>query len=110
MAMTKYQRRQKELRRKLREDEKFFRDSAQLSINVLSVVPVYIMLEQYGWKRIRPTAWPWALFAYSSRLLTKSQAPKSTSENRALTTPACTAAAVLGVAVTGGAYSVSTSP
>lgn len=53
MALTRYQQRQKELRRKLREDEKFFRDSAQLSINVLSVVPVYIMLEQYGWKRIR---------------------------------------------------------
>ena len=53
VALARYQQRQKELRRKLREDEKFFRDSAQLSINVLSVVPVYIMLEQYGWKRIR---------------------------------------------------------
>lgn len=51
--MTKHQQKQKELRRRLREDEKFRRDSAQLSINVLSVVPIYILLEQYGWKRKR---------------------------------------------------------
>ena len=51
--MTKHQQRQKELRRRLREDDKFRRESAQLSINVLSVVPVYILLEQYGWKRKR---------------------------------------------------------
>lgn len=51
--MTKHQQRQKELRRRLREDEQFRRESAQLSINVLSVVPVYILLEQYGWKRKR---------------------------------------------------------
>lgn len=51
--MNKHQQRQKEMRRRLREDEKFRRDSAQLGIDVLSVVPVYIMLEQYGWKRIR---------------------------------------------------------
>lgn len=41
------------MRRKLREDEAFKREAAQLSIDVLSVVPAYIMLEQYGWKRIR---------------------------------------------------------
>lgn len=51
--MNKHQLRLKEMRKRLREDEKFRRDSAQLSIDVLSVVPVYIMLEQYGWKRIR---------------------------------------------------------
>jgi hypothetical protein len=51
--MTKHQQKQKELRRRLREDEKFRKESAQLSINVLSVVPVYILLEQYGWKRKR---------------------------------------------------------
>lgn len=51
--MTKHQQKQKELRRRLREDDKFRRESAQLSINVLSVVPVYILLEQYGWKRKR---------------------------------------------------------
>lgn len=53
--MNKYQQKQKELRRKLREDEAFRRKSAQISIDVLSVVPVYIMLEQYGWKRKRLT-------------------------------------------------------
>ena len=53
--MTKHQQRQKELRRRLREDEKFRRESAQISIDVLSVIPVYIMLEQYGWKRKRLT-------------------------------------------------------
>lgn len=37
----------------MREDEKFRRDSAQLSIDVLSVVPVYIMLEMYNHKRKR---------------------------------------------------------
>ena len=51
--MTKHQQKQKELRRRLREDDKFRRESAQLSINVLSVVPAYILLEQYGWKRKR---------------------------------------------------------
>lgn len=51
--MTKHQQKQKELRRRLREDDKFRRESAQLSINVLSVVPVYILLEKYGWKRKR---------------------------------------------------------
>lgn len=51
--MTKHQQKQKELRRRLREDDKFRRESAQLSINVLSVVPVYILLEQYGWRRKR---------------------------------------------------------
>lgn len=55
IAMTKHQQRQKELRRRLREDEKFKRDSAQISIDVLSVVPVYILLEMLGWKRKRLT-------------------------------------------------------
>lgn len=53
--MTKHQQRQKELRRRLREDEKFRRESAQISIDVLSVVPVFILLEQYGHKRKRLT-------------------------------------------------------
>ena len=53
--MTNHQKRQKELRRRLREDEKFKRDSAQISIDVLSVVPVYILLEMLGWKRKRLT-------------------------------------------------------
>ncbi len=53
--MNKYQQRQKELKRRLKEDEKFRRQSAQISIDVLSVVPVYVMLEQYGWKRKRLT-------------------------------------------------------
>lgn len=51
--MNKYQQKQKEMRRRLREDEKFRRESAQISIDVLSVIPVYIMLEQYGWKKKR---------------------------------------------------------
>lgn len=53
--MTKHQQRQKELRRRLREDEKFRMESAQISIDVLSVVPVYVLLEMYGWKNKRLT-------------------------------------------------------
>lgn len=53
MKMNKYQKKQKEIRRRLREDEKFRRDSAQECITILSVIPVYVMLEQYGWKRVR---------------------------------------------------------
>lgn len=53
--MTKHQQKQKELRRRLREDEKFRRESAQISIDVLSVVPVYVLLELCGWKNKRLT-------------------------------------------------------
>ena len=41
------------MKQRLREDESFRREAAQLSINVLSVVPVYIQMEMYGHKRIR---------------------------------------------------------
>lgn len=53
MSLPKHQQRQKELRRRLREDEKFRRESAQISIDVLSIVPVYILLEMLGWKKKR---------------------------------------------------------
>ena len=53
--MTKHQQKQKELRRRLREDEKFRRESAQISIDVLSAVPVYVLLELCGWKNKRLT-------------------------------------------------------
>lgn len=53
MALSKYQQKQKKMRRQLREDEKLRREAAGLSINVLSVVPVYVLYELCGWKRIR---------------------------------------------------------
>lgn len=46
--MNKHQQRLKEMKKKIREDEKFRKEAAQLSINVLSVVPAYVMLE-FGW-------------------------------------------------------------
>ena len=54
MGMPKHQQRLKELRRRLREDEKFKMDAAKLNIDALLVVSVYIMLE-HGWKRKRLT-------------------------------------------------------
>lgn len=53
MALNRWQKKQKEMRRRLREDENFRMESAQLSINVLSVLPVYILREMNGWGRIR---------------------------------------------------------
>ena len=54
MGMTKHQQKLKELRRRLREDDKFKMESARISIDALLVVSVYMMLE-HGWKRKRLT-------------------------------------------------------
>lgn len=53
MALTKHEQKLKQQRKRIREDEKLTRDAAILCMNVLGVVPVYVMMEQYGWKRIR---------------------------------------------------------
>lgn len=53
MALTKREQKLKAQRKRIREDEKLTRDAAILCMNVLGVVPVYVLMEQYGWKRIR---------------------------------------------------------
>ena len=53
MALTKRDQKLKAQRKRIREDEKLTRDAAILCMNVLGVVPVYVLMEQYGWKRIR---------------------------------------------------------
>ena len=53
MALTKREQKLKQQRKRMREDEKITRDAAIICMNVLGVVPVYVMMEQYGWKRIR---------------------------------------------------------
>ena len=53
MALTKREQKLKAQRKRIREDEKLTRDAAILCMNVLGVVPVYVQMQQYGWKRIR---------------------------------------------------------
>lgn len=53
MALTKREQKLKQQRKRMREDEKITQDAAIICMNVLGVVPVYVMMEQYGWKRIR---------------------------------------------------------
>ena len=53
MALTKREQKLKQQRKRMREDKKITRDAAIICMNVLGVVPVYVLMEQYGWKRIR---------------------------------------------------------
>lgn len=51
--MPPHLRRLKEQRKRVRDDEKLQYDAAKVCMDVLSVVPVYVLLEQYGWKNKR---------------------------------------------------------
>ena len=51
--MPPHLRRLKEQRKRVRDDEKLKLDAAKVCMDVLSVVPVYVLLEQYGWKNKR---------------------------------------------------------
>lgn len=55
MALTKHEKRLKAQRKRLREDDKLRMAAAKISASALGVVPVYVLLELYGWKRIRLT-------------------------------------------------------
>ena len=51
--MPPHLRRLKAERKRVREDEKLKMDAAKVCMDVLSVVPVYVLLEKYGWKNKR---------------------------------------------------------
>ena len=53
--MNKYQQRLKKERARFRNDEKLKYKAGQLILNVLGVVPVYILCVEFGWGRIRLT-------------------------------------------------------
>lgn len=51
--MKPHQRRLKQQRRELRKNQNITLDAAKVCMDVLGVVPVYVLLEQYGWKTKR---------------------------------------------------------
>lgn len=53
--MKPHQKRLKKARHDERLKERLTMDAAQVCMDVLGVVPVYVLLEQYGWKRKRLT-------------------------------------------------------
>ena len=52
MTLTKHGKRLKAQRKRLREDDKLRMDAAKMSAKALGVVPVYVLYELYGKKRI----------------------------------------------------------
>ena len=55
MKMNKYQQKLKKDRAEIRHNEKLQYKAGQLILNVLGVVPVYILCVEFGWGRIRLT-------------------------------------------------------
>ena len=53
--MNKYQQKLKKDRARIRHDEHLLYKAGQLVLNVLGVVPVYILCVEFGWGRIRLT-------------------------------------------------------
>ena len=51
--MTKKQLKDKAERKRLRDDDKLKAYAAKTVLDVISVIPVYVMLETYGWKNKR---------------------------------------------------------
>ena len=51
--MKPHQKRLKKARHDERLKDRLTMDAAQVCMDVLGVVPVYVLLELYGWKRIR---------------------------------------------------------
>lgn len=51
--MTKKQLKDKAERKRLRDDDKLKAYAAKTVLDIISVIPVYVMLETYGWKNKR---------------------------------------------------------
>ena len=48
--MTKKQLKDKAERKRLRDDDKLKEYAAKIVLDKISIIPVYVMLETYGWK------------------------------------------------------------